>query len=390
MERLLYLEARILEGEGRLDEATQLIVQLLVRDRSQTAPFLALWRLLRAQDPARALERFREHCAAGPLPRLTLPIAPDPPAAVEPGEGTTLTGAPAILRAGPFVHADPRVRHGATHWQLLRDDAGEEGTPEIDEVSDRALVEYELPPGLLVAGAQYSFRARFRASDGRISPWAGARFAAGDVPWEPVPLDLAAHFDRDVVAAPGDDRDDSFDSTGHLLVEDGFDPAGSGRAVRGLPRDRRIGVHTLGAPDRANAVALRRESAPLGVAVPAGRYAALRLLVSGANGRSRVPLELRFADGAPERREVPCPDWFDDAGREDLGGAQPIRDDMARALGRRIVDEQDPALFEVIIPLPAERTLVAFVLDAAGGTYSAADTRFHLFAATGMRIVEGE
>ena len=54
----------------------------------------------------------------------------------------------------------------------------------------------------------------------------------------------------------------------------------------------------------------------------------------------------------------------------------------------RFRDANDPALFEVILNVQLDKELVAFVLEPADVHFANAKTRFHLFATTGVRVVE--
>ena len=86
--------------------------------------------------------------------------------------------------------------------------------------------------------------------------------------------------------------------------------------------------------------------------------------------------------------QVYCNDWFDDVSDGDLaldGPSWPIWNKMDR-MGRRAPESRaDPALFEVLLALPANRELTTLVLQSTGGRYREEATRFPLFAATGMQ-----
>src|SRR5262249_5280837 len=154
------------------------------------------------------------------------------------------------------------------------------------------------------------------------SEWSDeASFATGAFPFTAVPFDLTRHFNRDVVADPGDRSNDALDDEGGLLIVEGFDGVRADSPVaHGLPRDRRLGVHVLGDYARPNAVLLLAGSRPVRVETPRARYAFVRLLVAGG-GDSLVPLALEFADGSRAERQVPCDDWYDDNPPEGPAGS---------------------------------------------------------------------
>jgi hypothetical protein len=52
-------------------------------------------------------------------------------------------------------------------------------------------------------------------------------------------------------------------------------------------------------------------------------------------------------------------------------------------------DANDPALFEVVLPVNSAAEVEAVVLRAARSGYEREETRFHLFAATGIRKPSG-
>ena len=102
---------------------------------------------------------------------------------------------------------------------------------------------------------------------------------------------------------------------------EGYDgSAGDNPTARGLPHDRAVGVHRLADYRGPNALRLAsassRDGVPIRIGVPAGRYRAIRFLVSGQNGLSNAPVTFEYADGTRTGGKVRCPDWFHDIDRE--------------------------------------------------------------------------
>src|SRR5262249_55352229 len=128
-------------------------------------------------------------------------------------------------------------------------------------------------------------------------------------------IDLTANFNRDVVADPGDQENDSFDADeGSLLLVEGFDGERDGvPGVRGLPRDGIVGVHRLGDPRGLNVIQLAPSNKdPVRIAIPRGRYVCIRFLIAGGNGNSTVPVTFELADGGMETHDLLCDDWYRD------------------------------------------------------------------------------
>jgi hypothetical protein len=208
-----------------------------------------------------------------------------------------------------------------------------------------------------------------------------------------VHVDLEAVFNRDVIADPGDGENDTFDSPGGgLLIAGGFDGSRPDSAsARGLPQDGRVGVHRLGGARGRNSLALTAaDREPVTLRLDPGRYAALRFLVSGGEGASRLMVSLRYRGGRSESHAIPCPDWFDDPGPAIAGEgedpfiteagipATPIRNGMDRIYKGKFHDANDAALFEVILPADAQSELLSVELEPARSWFANGRSTFHL------------
>ncbi len=108
---------------------------------------------------------------------------------------------------------------------------------------------------------------------------------------------------------------------------------------------------------------------------------------------SRVPVTFEYRDGSRAKDVLPCDGGGHDHGDSGNNGLQegsvPVWNGMDRfsIKKHKFQNVKDAALFEVLIAAQPDKELVAFVLEPAGGYYRRRITRFHLFAATGMRVV---
>ena len=102
------------------------------------------------------------------------------------------------------------------------------------------------------------------------------------------PFDLSKHFNIDVIENPGDKLNGTVDGGWASFVVDGYDGTSTpNRNVRGLPRDRFIGVHRLGDYNQDNAIQLvEKDGSLIRVEVPPRRYTAVRFLVTCGWGRA--------------------------------------------------------------------------------------------------------
>jgi len=321
------------------------------------------------------------------------------PRNIQPEEGATGLGPVVVLAGGPFQHPDPGVLQLRSRWQL-RLASGERPAPlAIDLVTQAGGGSWAVPEGLLLPRTTYSWRVSYTGSDFRPSGFsAETSFTTGDFPWEAVPFDLSAHFNRDVVADPGDGENGTLDSAGCCLLVAGFDGSrAEDPRVQGVPADRRIGVHVLGDYAGKNALQLSNfDRRSVRIPVPPGNYSAVRFLATGGNGDSLVPVVFEYSDGAREERAIPCDDWFDDIPEEGVveligvlqPGVIPVLNGMDRIHNGVFEDANDPALFEVVHVTRPQKRLEAFVLETQKALFAhppGAPTQFNLLAVTGIR-----
>jgi len=84
-------------------------------------------------------------------------------------------------------------------------------------------------------------------SAGESSTSDESSFRSRDYTFETKPFDLSPWFNVDVVANPGDASNGTIDGGWATLIVEGFDGTSSSNSeARGLPPDRRFGVHLLG------------------------------------------------------------------------------------------------------------------------------------------------
>ena len=187
------------------------------------------------------------------------------------------------------------------------------------------------------------------------------------------------------------------------MIVDGFDgERPDNPRADGLPPDRHLGLHVLGDYDDFNAIQTGlgdKSSGPIRVSVPRAAYHFVRFLVVGGNGNSDMPVTFRYADGTSQREIIRCDDWFHDIHDNRFGslreGLLPIANEMDRFYNDRFRDENEAAVFEVIVKVDPAKSLKAFVLEADGDEVQYMDTalypdhsrvRFNLLAATGVTV----
>jgi hypothetical protein len=298
------------------------------------------------------------------------------------------------LEAPEFVHGVPGVEHKATRWQVRASWETYESPHLLDVVSEQDLTRRVLQEESLLPLTRYRWRVTHVGSHGEESlPGEESSFSTGSRGWDVLHFDLGPYFNRDVVAAAGEtDFNGSLDSSGSQFLERGFDgKENMDPSVVGLPLDRVVGLHFLGSYGRPNALQLSQEDkAPVRLEIPADAYSEVRFLVAGGNGDSSMPVMLEFETGPQGRGVVPCDDWFDDAGPNDpVGtlrpGVKPLLDGMDRLQDGQLHRAKDAALFEVVLPADARRTLEAIVLLPGEATFQSPETRFNLLAVTGVR-----
>jgi spore coat protein H len=318
------------------------------------------------------------------------------PRNLKPAGGSTVEQFPVVLEATPFRHQDPGVSHQATRW-LVRREEGSYLTPAIDETSRKDLLSFSLPRGLVFPRSTYFFRVEHVSSNGKVSsPSEESSFRTGDFELVVTRFDLTARLNRDVIADPGDRRNDAIDDLGGLLIEEGFDGTRPGNPLaRGLPRDRAIGVHLLAEYGGPNALQLASgDRAPVRLAVVRARYSFVRFLLAGGGGDCEMPLTFEYGDGSKARQVLPADDWYDDNPPDGpLGsvhaGCVPALNNMGRIRNGSFRERNDPALFEAVLAVDPRKDLVSIVLHPAQAVFEREGrARFNLFAAAGVRAGE--
>jgi len=327
------------------------------------------------------------------IPQNQLPVA-----------GRVVTTSPLILEAGPFVHHHTDVAHVASHWQV-RSDKGSYSIPVVNHVAASDLTKLSLLRGILTPGTTYYWRINYTGSNHvTTSSSTETSFTTDDFAMKVVSLDLTPHFNRDIVKNAGDSHTDSVDrSPGSHLIVEGFDGRRSDSArAHGLPRDGKVGVHTLGDYNEPNAIQLgpsNQQESPIHVSVPHHNYRFMRFLVLGSNGNSDMPVRFHYADGTRQEEIIRCDDWFHDIDENRYGrlrtGLLPVINDMDRFHSNRFRDENKAAIFEVILKVDPAKQMIALTLETDGDDVQFTDTalypdhsrvRFHLLAATGVIV----
>jgi pectin methylesterase-like acyl-CoA thioesterase len=95
---------------------------------------------------------------------------PDTPIALSPTDGEMVQSSTTTLHASTFSHPDASATHQASHWQLDID--GQFSSPLHDTgVATTDLVEFNVPPDLLVGLQQYYWRVRYEDNQNVWSDW---------------------------------------------------------------------------------------------------------------------------------------------------------------------------------------------------------------------------
>ena len=244
---------------------------------------------------------------------------------------------------------------------------------------------------LLAPRTMYHFRVAYDGVVGKTLPSNSTTFTTGDYALGPVRFDLAAYFNRDVVANLGDTTNDPFGGDAWYLVAAGFDGTMTPNPDSpGLPDDRIVGDHLLGGYDEPNAIQVRPGAkGAIRVEVPRQKYGVVRFLVSGWAGAPRVPVVFEYGDDTSDRRVIPC-DWS----QNDPGGFVPLRRGLrvaARGLAtlhHSWLEGETANLFEATLSVDPEKELVAFRLELSEVVDSREGSTFNLFAATGVRLIK--
>jgi tetratricopeptide (TPR) repeat protein len=387
-----YLEGRILQREGQRSDAAERFRQVLQTDPTAS---LALSRLAQeTDDPAewtrtlndlgRALEGMKIS------PRLArTPLLPPKPAS--PRDGAVVGDPSVVLRATPFFAYDRTRRHVKSHWQVRTADADYERNPTVSLERSENLSSLTLITGQLLPRTRYFWRVAYVDSEGNTTAFSDeVVFTTGDFPLEPVPFDLSSVVNKDIVVNPGDQSNDAFNGDKAAIIVSGYDGRDADPSVRGLPQDRRLGVHRLQEYDGHNVLQLSsRDKTRFRITVPQSKYASVRFLVNAGWFAVWMPVTFTYADGSREGGSIPCPDIMYRFGRRFLDQCTPVWGEMMRVnLGQQVDRNlQSDTLYEVILPAREERELVALEFDAEHARRSDPRGRFNLFAVTGMKVV---
>jgi hypothetical protein len=232
-----------------------------------------------------------------------------------------------VLEGGPFKTPDRRVRHALSYWQLREDGADYLLSPTYAQVSRQSLTTLQIPAGVLLPSRTYHWRVLYVGTDRMAIGFTREKtFRTAEFPLEVVRFDLQKAFNRDVVANPDDDQDDAFDGDrrGLLLVHGFGAQEAKKQRARGLPPDRKVGVHELGDYSGPNSVQLSADEAdPVRLVCRPHHSILLRFLVSGGNGDSAIPIQLEHTDGTRSDATVHCDDWFHDHPPDNIGICTP-------------------------------------------------------------------
>jgi tetratricopeptide (TPR) repeat protein len=388
-----FVEGRLFARDGRHADAIRAFERLLAGHRDEPLVWEHLHRSHEAlAGRAGADAAIRGLLAAGTPPQRPLRIPPARPVPIGPPTGSEAS-IPVVLAIDGFATADPRHRHAQTVWRVRHVDDDIRLAPRIEVLAEPGL-RLEIPDGMLVPGETYAWSAAF-VLDGQgiasadcdeqlfVAPRGGA---------SPTPIDLSPHFDRDVIANPGDETGDPFDPpNSYLLVVDGFDGVGLGDPrVAGLPADGRVGPHRLGPYEGPNCArfgsTFRHE---VRIDVPRGRYRSFLLLGASGNGTTSTWVRIVYADETVDHVQCVFPDWFSTGMSAAIGPQslpQPVRRGMDRwSVGG--VEQRDAAqVFEMFVAADPDREVVELRLLGESTRFDRPDTTLNLLAITGMRV----
>ncbi len=318
---------------------------------------------------------------------------PEVPKNLKPFAGVQVDGDPVILETNPFTHKNPRIRHRMSHLQV-REESGSYLTPVLDQIHETSLERFSLPRGVVLPGKTYFWHVAYIASNGKSSQFSQeTSFRTGEFPMKVVHFDLSSQFNRDVVANPGDNSQEPLDDSSGMLIVDGYDGFQTDNPLaNGLPQDRRAGIHRLGDYDGPNALQLSwRDRTPIRISVPPGQYSFIRFLVTG-KGDSQMPITFEYSDGSRERATIPCDDWYEDNPPGGPPGSLqpgvlPVLNEMDRIRSDGYKDRNEPALFEVSLPVNSGKVLAAVILNSERAVFKMGSRgRFNLFAVTGIQM----
>ena len=315
-----------------------------------------------------------------------VPTDPQPPQLVEPID-KHVVGPQVTLRLGEFEAPHRWVSHEKTRWEIADATNDQFRQVAFDIVSTDQLTALSLAPGTLRPGRKYLWRATYFSSDSRASPTSNVGEFQAEVFDEGIrPIDLSAHFNRDVIASPNDPNEDTFDGDANgLLLAPRFLGEQTPTAET-LPPDGRIGIHQLGPYGGFNSIQLSiGDTAPISISLPETEVVSVRFLVASANGGSSLAVSLIHKDGTEKRHLIPCPDWYDDEFTQSKPPyAIPVWNHMDRLSQGNFDDANDPALFEIAIRPGKSQAITGIRLLPGETRFDNPRSKINVFAATGV------
>jgi hypothetical protein len=269
-------------------------------------------------------------------------------------------GATQFVRVRSQAGEPCRVRHGISGRLMVWGEWGPVHPPRWRDLGDGVIeIDLDADEEAIV----------FRAGTRRDFVIAPVPISAPGEPWglrplppvgESVPLDLTALFNNDGISSSANRVDGNFDGAGFTYPVEDLPPAGP------VVYDQ-VRFLFPGAADGANnnVVAKRQE-----VAVPAGRYAKLRMLGAGGGGNVRTTAMATYADGTTGEVLIELSNWvgapfYNEAEilrTRRRHGPPPTNGDAANAAIFHQVAALDPAKELRSITLPNQSRLHFFAL----------------------------
>ncbi len=268
-----------------------------------------------------------------------------------------------------------------------------ERRPVLDLLKRRERTRLALPAGLLLSGKTYFWRVQHLGSDGQISTWSEeTSFTAGESGLEPIPVDLSASFNADVIANLGDAEDDAIDpgdGKDHpRFAADGFtDGIETVRSGQSLPENRRVGVHRLGDYSTKNAVQLSpADRETIRIPLPRQRCRAVRFLLAAGWGNATLSASLEYTAGKSREFKIIANNYTNDiptAGADFIqGDAWPVWRGLRMVRAGKLSSGKPALLYESIIEADPNSEPEALILDPTRSSFQREATRLNLFAIT--------
>jgi tetratricopeptide (TPR) repeat protein len=290
-------------------------------------------------------------------------------------------GLKASLRSSTFDHESSR--HAVTRWQIRGAEESYATNPTLDIMSSAFLTELPLLRGMLQPSKEYYWRVS-HADEFNIATEFSEEtaFRTADFKLHASPVDLEEHFNRDVIANPGDRTGDFFDQSGCRLVAENFPDASSG-----LPAGRQIGPHLLENYSVNNCIQITpKANSTVRIKAPRGHHDTLSFLVASGDGNVQLPVRVEYADGSFELLTLWIPDWYQDTGDKTFPEHVTARwNGMNRFCLGAVEQVQDAALFEIHMNLKPDVQLKSIDLHATAATFTDPSARAHVFAITALK-----